>query len=74
MSETRTITVGSYFGDKEVTKQEFVDIWYKHLFELRRLDYSGDWNQKVDDMAVVLRNKCMNEFERLYKSQNQEVA
>ena len=65
-----TITVAGYFGDKQMTKEDFVKTWVDHANELLRLDYSRDWQDKVIAMKQTVCEKAISEFERMYEAQN----
>ena len=74
MSEERKIIVNSYFGDKEMTKDEFTKVWREHVGELLRIDYSDSWTREVTAIAEKVINKCHEEFDRLYETQNKDAA
>ena len=74
MSIESTITVAGHFGDKEMTKEEFVKTWVDHANELMRLDYSRDWQDEVIKIKQTVCQKAISEFDRMYSEQNKEVA
>ena len=72
-SNVRTITVAGHFGDKQVTCPEFKTIWVNHVRELRRLDYSTEWQQQVDKMVETVGDKAEAEFEAMHEKQANEA-
>ena len=65
-----TITVASHFGDKEVTREEFISIWTTHVRELNRLDYDMEWLNQVRDIIEQVEEKAGQEFEAMFKRQH----
>ncbi|MCD6337133.1 MAG: hypothetical protein J7M01_02740 [Candidatus Marinimicrobia bacterium] len=74
MTNERTITVNNFFGDKQMNKNDFINVWSEHISQLKLLDYNEIWQDKVDDMMMGVRNKASNEFNRLYKFQNTDIT
>ena len=74
MSTERTITVNGHFGDKQMNKDDFIEVWSEQVRQLKLLDYNEIWQNKVDDMMMVVRNKAANEFNRLFKYQNTDIT
>ena len=69
MNINSTITVEGFFGEKQMTKEEFVKVWVDQAGELIKLDYSRDWQDKVIEMKQTVCEKAINEFERMYEEQ-----
>ena len=67
------ITVSGFFGDKEVTKQEFAKQWTDHIAQLRRLTYSQQWQQKVDAILDQVRTQAEDEFVATYIEQQNNI-
>jgi hypothetical protein len=72
MSEERTITVTGYFGDKQMTKEEYVKVWREHVGELLRIDYSDEWTREVTAIADKVIKRVEGEFDRMYEAQHAE--
>jgi hypothetical protein len=67
----KTITVAGYFGkDKEITKDEFVKEWTDHTAQLKRIDWSLDWNKEVDEMIQYVKDRAELEFDRVLEEQS----
>jgi hypothetical protein len=67
-----TITVRGYFGDKEVTREKFIEIWREHADNLKRLpsNIAGlDWAEKVIAETVELAG---SEFDRILSETTEE--
>ena len=60
-----TITVQGYFGDKELTQDEFVTQWVDHVAQLRRLSWTQEWADEVDAILAKVTREARAEFIRL---------
>lgn len=72
-TDSRTITVASHFGDKELTKAEFIKHWTNHTAELKRIDYSMDWQEYVFGIIEAVSLKAGAEFETMYTQATREI-
>ena len=68
----RTITVNGYFGEKEVTKEEFAQEWIDHIRQLKRISYSLDWMDYVTSVEKKTELECDAEFDRMWEKQNND--
>ena len=66
----RTITVAGHFGDKQVTKEQFVGEWSSHMRELNSL--SWDHMEEFAVMRGRVEEIAADGFERVYAAQNKE--
>ena len=62
-----TITVAGYFGDKEVTRDEFINTWRTHVAELKRLPHYDDLiaMEVVNKMIDAVIDMAGKEFDRI---------
>ncbi len=63
----RTITVAGFFGDKELTRREFIEEWRVHAANLKRLPGNAAgyaWAEKVVAETVELAG---TEFDRILR-------
>ena len=68
--DRRTITVQGHFGDKEVTKAEFIQQWLSHCNELKNISWEPEWLDEVASMNVKVAAKAGEKFEVAYKEEN----
>ena len=62
-----TITVTGHFGDKEVTREEFIETWRDHAANLKRLpgNIAGfEWAERVVAETIELAG---SEFDRILR-------
>ncbi|MBR9702808.1 hypothetical protein GOV10_02120 [Candidatus Woesearchaeota archaeon] len=62
MSDVETIKVTGVFGDRKVTKEEFVSEWTNHTRELQRLTCSTPWMEKVSEITAIVKQQAEDEF------------
>lgn len=70
MTDQRTITVDGSFGEIQITKEKYCEMWKSHTNQLRRINYSLDWQKEVSVMTERVVEVVEADFERLYKEQN----
>lgn len=71
--DTRTLTVELFPGHpREVTKEEFVDIWMEQTREFRKLVRKfGDWDF-ISELQQWTRTQAEEIFEDLWKRRSAE--
>lgn len=74
-STKKTITANSGFGNRQYTKEEFINSWMKPVYDVSTLLYGSE--DKADKkLAANLPNKAKElasaRFDRLYTQQEQE--
>ena len=74
MSKEKTITVDGYFGEKQMTVQEFTKEWREHAGQLLRLDYSDEWTREVTGIAGKVIARAIKVFDETYAEQNKDAA
>ena len=68
----RTITVNGYFGDKQMTIEEFTREWTEHTKQLWRIMPSSTWMERVSEFSVEVELACHSEFVRMWQEQTGE--
>lgn len=68
--DRRTITVNGFFGEKKVTKAEFIQQWLSHCNELENISWEPEWLDVVASMNVKVAAKAGEKFEYSYKEEN----
>lgn len=69
-----TITVKGHFGDKEVTRESFIDQWVGHAKQFNRLASSTD---SVDDIQLIVRmvkKMAESEFDKTLARDHAEIV
>ena len=69
----KTIKAITFFGkEKEVTKQEFANLWVEQASNLRRLSSKAEWQQEVNIMIERVRDQAHKQFDFVFTKQNKE--
>lgn len=64
-----TITVSGHFGDKEVTRESFIDQWLVHVTQLNRLVSNEDGIEWVQLVKMQTEEIAGQEFDKTLKAQ-----
>ena len=64
-----TITVSGHFGDKEVTRESFIDQWLVHVTQLNRLASNEDGIEWVQLVKMQTEEIAGQEFDKTLKAQ-----
>jgi len=63
-----TVTVQGYFGkDKEMTRDEFVDVWKSHTMQLHNLTINH--GPEIDTIVETVVQWANDEFNRMMEKQ-----
>jgi hypothetical protein len=66
--DQRTITVDSYFGEKEVTKKDFTNRWLEHVQELSSLTVTSEDYETYKTIKDDLLEMVGRRFEEIYEA------
>jgi hypothetical protein len=61
-TSAETITVAGHFGDKEVTKKQFVKEWVDHAKQFMLISHAPSWQSKVADIMQEVGQAADDEF------------
>jgi len=62
----KTITVDTHFGEKEITQDQFINQWVEHVNQIRMINWSTEWQDKVLKIVNEVRSEAEDEFDRIY--------
>ena len=68
MDTAQTIKVDTFFGTKDITKNDFIKQWEDHVKQLKSIDYSMEWQEKVSVMIKNVTDTASKEFDRILNS------
>ena len=72
-TDAETITVSSHFGDKEVTKEQFVKQWVDHAKQFMRITHAPSWQRKVADIMQEVGQAADDEFVAMHIQQQNNI-
>lgn len=67
-----TITVNTYFGDRQMSREEFVKEWEDHMRQLHRLSWRH--MHEFQQMQARVAELAGEEFDRKYKAEQEKEA
>lgn len=69
--DTRTIIASGHFGDKEITKTDFIQQWLSHCNELKNINWNPEWIETISKLNVKVAAEAGKHFEISYKHQEE---
>lgn len=63
----RTITVNGTFGDKEMTRREFINVWWTEAKNFKNITWSEEWAARVNTFMADVEEQAGKEFDSLYE-------
>ena len=69
MTDQPTITVESYFGEKQVTRDEFIRRWDDHAAELVNINWSADWQDELQAFREKVQKRAAERFNEMLAAQ-----
>lgn len=64
-----TVIVQGYFGDKEVTRREFIALWVDQAKSMQALSYSVEWEKISKRLIAHTTIEAHERFNELVKHQ-----